>query len=205
MRHAKQDRSGGRHAKPTLGFRRTAARDCGATLVEFALVCSLFLVMLFGVIEFGRALYTYHFVSHAAREAARWAAVNGTSCGSDAVAGTSDNGSCTAPITSSSGSYSLCSSGCTYAQQSDVKNYAKMIAPPGIDTTGTGCGGSSCLSTTATWQDPAWSSPDPCSNPPEGPGCTVTVTVNYNFTFLVPLVNKGSITLSSTSQMVIAH
>ena len=161
--------------------------------------------MLFGVVDFGRALYAYHFVSHAAREASRWAAVNGTTCGNDAVTGTGDTGSCTAPVTGSSGSYSLCTSGCTYASQTDVQNYVQMIAPPGIDTTSKGCSGSACLSTAATWQDPAWTRPDPCGSPPEGPGCTVKVTVNYTFNFLVPLVHKGSIAMSSTSEMVIAH
>jgi Flp pilus assembly protein TadG len=181
------------------------ARDCGTNLVEFGLVSILFLTMLFGIVDFGRALYAYHFVSHAAREAARWAAVNGSTCGNDAVMGTSDTGSCTAPITGGSGSYSLCTTGCTYANQSDVQNYVKMIAPPGINASSSGCGGSGCLSTTATWQDPAWTTSDPCTSPPEGPGCTVRVRVHYTFNFLIPIVRNGSLNMSSTSETVIAH
>jgi Flp pilus assembly protein TadG len=57
--------------------RRTQA---GAALVEQALVLVLFLTVLFAIIDFGRALYTYHFVSNAAREATRWASVRGHLC-----------------------------------------------------------------------------------------------------------------------------
>ena len=49
----------------------------GQVLAEFA-VCSLAaLVILLGIIDFGRALYTYHVVSEGARLATRYAIVNG--------------------------------------------------------------------------------------------------------------------------------
>ncbi len=50
----------------------------GSALVEFALSLLVFLSLLFGVMDFGRALYTYHAVCHAAREGARFAIVNGS-------------------------------------------------------------------------------------------------------------------------------
>lgn len=43
--------------------------------VEFALVVMLFLVLLFGVLEFGRAVYLWNSVQHVTREAARQATV----------------------------------------------------------------------------------------------------------------------------------
>jgi len=52
----------------------------GNSLVEHALVLTFLLTVMFGVIDFGRALYTYHFVSNAAREATRWASVRGFTC-----------------------------------------------------------------------------------------------------------------------------
>jgi Flp pilus assembly protein TadG len=55
-------------------------RQRGAGLVEQAIVLTLFLTVLFAIIDFGRALYTYHFVSNAAREASRWASVRGFTC-----------------------------------------------------------------------------------------------------------------------------
>jgi hypothetical protein len=55
-------------------------RQRGSGLVEQALVLTILLTVMFGIIDFGRALYTYHFVSEAAREATRWASVRGNSC-----------------------------------------------------------------------------------------------------------------------------
>lgn len=57
----------------------TRIRERGNSLVEHALVLTVLLTMLFSIIDFGRALYTYHFVSNAAREATRWASVRSQS------------------------------------------------------------------------------------------------------------------------------
>ena len=48
----------------------------GQSLVEMALVCMIFFFLLFGVLEFGRALWTYNTIVHQTRAAARWAVVN---------------------------------------------------------------------------------------------------------------------------------
>jgi Flp pilus assembly protein TadG len=60
---------------------RARARQRGTTMLESAIMISVLLVMMFGVVGFGNALYTYHFVSNTAREATRWASVRGTACG----------------------------------------------------------------------------------------------------------------------------
>ncbi len=49
----------------------------GQGLVEFALILPLLLLMMVGVIEFGRMLAIYNGVSNSAREAARWGSVVG--------------------------------------------------------------------------------------------------------------------------------
>ena len=51
-------------------------RDGGQALVEFALVIPVFLLLLFGVIDFGRYVYTANGLSQAAREAARTGSVS---------------------------------------------------------------------------------------------------------------------------------
>lgn len=43
----------------------------GQAVVEFALILPVFMLMLFGAIEFGRAYYTLHLLTNAAREGAR--------------------------------------------------------------------------------------------------------------------------------------
>jgi len=52
----------------------------GATLVESAIVLSLLLTLMFGIVDFGRAFYAYDFVNHLARQGARWAIVRGSLC-----------------------------------------------------------------------------------------------------------------------------
>jgi Flp pilus assembly protein TadG len=88
--------------------RRKASGARGSTLTEFAFMLPLLVLGIFGVIDFGRALYTYHFVSDAAREASRWASVRGNQC-------------------------TLGLSGCP-ADEGAVQNYVTSIVPPGIDS-----------------------------------------------------------------------
>jgi Flp pilus assembly protein TadG len=47
----------------------------GASLVEFAIVATVFLTMIFGVIEFGRFFWTHNALRDAARRGARYATV----------------------------------------------------------------------------------------------------------------------------------
>ena len=49
-------------------------------MVEMAFATIFLIVMLFGLIEICLALYTYHFVSDAAREGTRYAIVHGSTC-----------------------------------------------------------------------------------------------------------------------------
>ena len=57
----------------------------GGALVEFALVASIVMVFLFGILEFGELLYSYHAVANAARLGARYAAVHGSACSDTTV------------------------------------------------------------------------------------------------------------------------
>src|SRR5436190_17336585 len=57
----------------------TFGRPEGQTLVEFALVTVLFLMLLFGITEFSRALWTWNALVHATREGARYAVVEPSS------------------------------------------------------------------------------------------------------------------------------
>ena len=50
----------------------------GQSTVEFALVGVVYLSLILGVIDYGRLLYTYSLVSYSAREASRYASVNGS-------------------------------------------------------------------------------------------------------------------------------
>ncbi len=51
------------------------SRERGATVFEFALILPMFLLLVFGIIEFGHAWYIYHTAVNASREGARYAIV----------------------------------------------------------------------------------------------------------------------------------
>lgn len=62
--------------QPSPFGRRHSRRRRGATTVEFALVCSVFFLFLFGVFEYCRYLLLLQTCTNAARDAARYASVN---------------------------------------------------------------------------------------------------------------------------------
>lgn len=59
-------------------FKHHAASEKGQSLVEFALVLPVFIVILFGIMEFGRIWETVNVMTSAAREGARIAAIGGS-------------------------------------------------------------------------------------------------------------------------------
>jgi len=182
-----------RNAKGPIIARSTKER--GSNLLEYALVFLVLMAMLLGLVEFCRALYAYHFVANVAREATRWAAVNGATCGAPPAG---DN-SCVAGYEMNTGP----------ASAANVQSYVTNHAPMGID--------SSRLTAAVSWPVKP-SSPTPCSTTAtqNSPGCTVAVTVGYQFNFIFPFIYQGAaatacgggtsaMCLSSTSEMVIAH
>jgi Flp pilus assembly protein TadG len=59
-----------------LNALRRSTDERGAVLVEFALVLPLLLILVFGMLEFGKAFNYWIDTTHLANEAARWAVVN---------------------------------------------------------------------------------------------------------------------------------
>jgi Flp pilus assembly protein TadG len=57
--------------------RQTRSRTRAQALVEFALIAPIFFLLLFSIIEFGRAVYYVQILNNAAREGARYAIVHG--------------------------------------------------------------------------------------------------------------------------------
>jgi Flp pilus assembly protein TadG len=93
------------HRGIQMGENFKRKRDDGASLVEFALLMPLLLLLVLGIIEFGFILGQFNEVRHGAHEGARLAAVNdsdphGRAC--DAMGLGSD-----ASVTFTSGSYQI--------------------------------------------------------------------------------------------------
>jgi hypothetical protein len=51
-------------------------KEQGASLVEFSIAATVFLMVMFAVVEFGRALWTHNALADAARKGARYAVLN---------------------------------------------------------------------------------------------------------------------------------
>ncbi len=163
---------------PCLARRFRVLEESGATLVETALSATILIAMLIGMMQMSLALYTYLFVSEAAREATRYAIVRGST-------------SCT-----NSPDLPHCN-----ASSADIQNFLRTSGYPGLIANN--------LTATTSWltvssETPAiWSA---CSSGTcNGPGNLVNVTVKYTFPLSIPFVPSSTLTMSSTSQMVIAQ
>lgn len=169
--------------KHILTIRSVHKDERGDSLLEFAISAVVVFTLLFGIMEFARAMYIYHFVSYAAQAGTRYAIVRGSTWS-------------TACSSSTSGMECL-------AASSDVKSYVNSIAPPGVDT--------SKLTVTATWPGTvAGSSGATCANTTSpaktndhNPGCKVQVVVTYPFTFIAPFMPTATPTFLATSVQAI--
>lgn len=66
----------GEHRKPHRGIMRMLANHRGAMAVEFAIVAPIFLIMVLGIIEVGRAFWIKSTLQYAVEEAGRYVMVN---------------------------------------------------------------------------------------------------------------------------------
>jgi Flp pilus assembly protein TadG len=65
--------------------------SAGQAIVEFALVATVFFILLFGIIEFSRLMFMYHHVGNVAREGSRYASVHGYDSLANATAADIEN------------------------------------------------------------------------------------------------------------------
>jgi len=61
----------------TMRVRDRWREDTGSSLVEFALISFMFVIVLAGVVEMGRMVLVYNTIANAAREGTRYAIVHG--------------------------------------------------------------------------------------------------------------------------------
>jgi len=136
-------------------------------------------MLVFGIIDFSRALYSYHFVSSAAQQGARYATVRGADWPSACASATSY--SCQAS-TANIKTYvqSLASMGITPANVTATPTWPQQ----NVNGASTGC------NTTATQADQ---------------GCVVKVQVTYTFHFFLPYLPTAGLPMTATSVQVIAY
>jgi Flp pilus assembly protein TadG len=149
--------------------------ETGASLVEMALSVSILLTVVFGIIFLSLALYSYFYISNAAREATRYAIVRGSD----------QPGDCTSP------GYANCR-----AQSADIQSYVQGLGFPGIN--------SNNLTVTTNWLTSSGAACSPTDNC-NSPGDLVQSKVTYTYPLTIPGVKQSTLTMSSTSQMVISY
>lgn len=160
------------HLKPAAV--RLHRDESGATLVEFAISLILFMVLILGVVEFSVAIYSYHFVSYSAQQAARYAIVRGSRW------------------------KTACASANSYdcdASAADIQDYVRGIAAPLINP--------NAITVSTSWPGTTPSGSTTGCTPANKGGCVVDIKVTYPFSFSVPLVPSKALQFSANSQMVI--
>jgi Flp pilus assembly protein TadG len=171
------------------------AHEEGTTLVEWGLVCAFVLLpILFGIFQFAFALYSYSFVSDAARKATRYAVVRGVESCAIATAAFPD---CNLSPTSSGNPL-----------QTLVRNMGYPgLNPNNITVTTTWWSENVVNPGTGAYSTADWNtqctSTDLNGNVCNTPGDAVRVVVTYAFPFGIPFFGKN-LNLSSTSQMMIS-
>ncbi len=186
--------------------RRRDSEAGGQTLVEFALVLPIFLLVVFGLLDVGRLVFTNAALSQAAREGARLAAVEA------AWVGDSSTPACVADeslITSSNPGAHVCPTDIA-ALKSHVSEAAQRMtvllgpitglylscnavddpAPPTGDWTEVS-GGNGCQ--------------DVDGNPMGASGDLISVRAEYTYDFFTPFISSflGSTPLSASASMTI--
>ena len=159
--------------------RRGVRSEDGAAAVGTALACVILLAAFIGVFEMSLALYNYHLICDAAREATRYAIVRGsTSC-----TNTPNLSNCNA--TSAEIQSYVQGLGYPYSSQLTVTTTWLTAVSSGspATTTWTACTSGTC----------------------NAPGNLVNVVATEPFRLNIPFSSSLTINLTSTSQMVISQ
>ncbi len=168
----------------------------GATAIELALAMSVYMALFIGVIEVSLALYTYNYVSDAAREATRWVVVRGSN-------------SCTIAST-----FPHCNllptnvTSTTNPSANPVLQYVEELNYPGMNKNNLSVSvtwyvASQDANGSTSWKTSCTGATDANGNPCNATGNQVKVVVTYTYPLAIPFATKKNLSLSSTSEMMI--
>jgi hypothetical protein len=164
----------------------TLPRGSGQGLAEFAFIVPMFVVMLFGIVDFGRVIWAFNSLENAAREGARYAIVHGGSAAQSCPVGPA-----------SAIQTTVYPASCV--EHSPSKEYIYQAArafaiAPGSGLTITACyhlAGTTCTGDVDTLLTNVR-------------GTAVTVTATSTLDLIVPsLLHMGSFTITGSSTMLV--
>jgi len=192
---------------------RARKRAGGQGLVEFALVLPVFMVMLIGMVDLGRAIWANNSVANAAREAARFASVHGGSCEDLTGSVCSSSNYCPVGPAAAGSAVPSVSVSCPYpspSKQSIYNTATGYLVGGGSSTTVTACywvpstltntDGSSRLAATSSCSG----NTDTASTNARGAAVTVFVSTQVPM-ILGSFLGFQTMTVSATSTMLINH
>jgi Flp pilus assembly protein TadG len=162
---------------------RLAREDHAQTLLEMALSLWTLILVLFGVLQCGLLLYSYHFTTYAAQQATNYAQVRGHTWSKNT----------STPCSSSASGYDC------EASATDIQTYVKSLATGGISTSNLSI---DTLSTDIWPGKNADGTTTGCTTNTNAQGCLVQVKVTYTFNFL-PYLKLTSMTITATSEKTI--
>jgi Flp pilus assembly protein TadG len=159
----------------------------GSAIVEMAMSTIVFLLVLIGIFETFMAVYSFHYISYAAREGARYAIVRGSYCST--VSSTMTNCDATQDEIQTH-IYDLNFPGINVSNLQVSVSWLTAVTTNGV-TTWSACGTSPTTASSTGGQ---------CDDP----GNQVRVKVTYTNPLNIPFFKAIPLNLSSTSTMVIS-
>jgi Flp pilus assembly protein TadG len=181
-------------------------RQEGQALVEFALIIPIFLLVVVGLFDAGRLVYTNSALSQAAREGARlaateasWISVPGTSCVADPSGITSARpGAHVCPVDVTSFKAHVTSA---------VNRMAVSLGPLAAVHISCNDGGAGDPAPTGAWTETSGGNGcrDGAGNPISVAGDVVSVRIEFGYAPMTPVIGSiiGSVPLSGSATMVI--
>lgn len=174
--------------QPPRGWRSRLRGETGGTLVETAFSITILLVLVIGIMDACLMVYSYHFISNAAREGTRYAIVRGNQW--------------TQPPWNYTGTCSSYTAAGCVATEQNIEDYVKSLSFPGIDTSNITVIPTSYVAYGATaCTDPGVSNPPACNSV----GNLIEVKVQYKFATFIPFIPSRFLTMSSTSRMLVSQ
>lgn len=166
--------------------KRLAHEEAGAAIVEIAISSVITLATFIGVFQMTMACYTYNAVSEITRETTRWAAVRGRTCHTNTP--TLDN--CPATTTNI---------------QDHAKTFGAIDWSPCTSSSPCVAVSYKTASTTLSGSGQSLTTWSTCSSSCGNPGDMIVITTTYPYSFNIPFVSQFSLSLTSTSEMIVAQ
>ena len=182
-------------------------RSRGQGMVEFGLVLPIFLAILIGMVDIGRAVWANNAVANAAREAARFASVHGGSCEDLLSTGCTSAYYCPVGPAVSSAAIPAAGPDCPYPSNSKQSIYDtanSYLIAGGTGITVTACYFDPVYATSCTGNTDNTAGASSGGGGNNARGKAVTVVVSSQVPMIVPsLIGVGTVTVSGTSTMLI--